>query len=255
MEDSLPGPVPPSLQGKNFPLIFGTVENVPAVQLATPVSGILLEPVGVLAGEELLLKFPIGDTTDFDVSMAKANYQLLFLDSLIEVFNESLGSATAYGAPASVVANYTKMRDSYVQQYTNLQKQCTDRLLQQQQAETCTILRRQKSVNDAREQLGYGTNPVTVLGGEDFPQGPVTVEIGGAVFSGSMNGNKLTIDSRSSDYLAKLAEGAYNAKTVAAADDPCFHNTSIKQYWEWSAQYPVSTNGVWDGNSWETYTY
>ena len=219
VEDSLPGPVPPSLQGKNFPLIFGTVENVPAVQLATPVTGVILQPVGVLAGEELLLQFPIGDVTDYEISLAKANDQSLFLDNLIGVFDDAIDSAQSDSATLpGVVANYTKMRDGYVQQQANLKAQCVTAIFKQEQEAACATARRKKAVNDAKTQLGYGTNPVTVLGGEDFPQGPVTVEIGGATFTGSMNGNQLTIDSRASDYLTKLAEGAYNAKLNSARD-------------------------------------
>ena len=266
VEESLPGPVPSSLQGKNFPLVFGTVENVPAIQLQTPVSGVILQPVGVLAGEELLLKLPTGDVTDYEISLAKANHQINFLNDLITIFGDAIDSTLSQtesnDLPQALIdstaANYSRLQDGYVQQRDNLNSQCVAAIFKQEQEAACATARRNKAVNDAKIQLGYGTNPVDVLGGEDFPQGPVSVDIGGSIFTGSMSGNKLTIDSRDSDYLTKLAQGAYNAKLNSAPGtigaDPCTLNSTIKQTWQWSAQVPTDTNGVWDGNSWYTYS-
>ena len=214
--------------------------------------------MGVLAGEELLLQFPIGDVTDYEISLAKANDQSIFFDNLIDIFNDAINSAQSGGAPVLVVANYTKMRDGYVQQQATLKPQCVSAIFKQEQEAACATARRNKAINDAKTQLGYGMNPVTVLGGEDFPQGPVTVEIGGAVFTGSMNGNQLTIDSRASDYLTKSAEGAYNAKLNSSRHHrsrsvypQCYDQTELAVVSSGS----VATNGVLDGQSWDTYLY
>ena len=140
-----------------------------------------------------------------------------------------------------------------------------DRIIQQEVADNCTLARRQHQINEAKLQ-GYGQNPVQILGGEFFPQGRVTVAIGDAYFTGAMDGNYLTIDGRSSEYLTKLAEGAYNSK-IGVTDpsspnyDPCVVNQYIQQYWQWTdAKIPVPTvfsdgSQVWDGQTWQNYVW
>ena len=67
---------------------------------------------------------------------------------------------------------------------------------------------------------GYGTNPVPILGGETFPQGPVIANINGCIFNGTMAGNMLTIGSRQSEYLEELAQGMFNNITNGLEPDP-----------------------------------
>ena len=245
VEDSMPGPVPAPLLGKNFPMIFGTVENVPTVQYQAPAVGALLQPVGVLAGEELYLKFPFGDRMDFDISVAKAQYQIQYLQQAAAICGDA-ATAAANAGQSAAAAQYQQAQNSYQTQATGLQQQLIDKITQQTINDNCTIARRQHQINELR-LLGYGQNPVQILGGEFFPQGRVTVAIGDACFTGAMGGNEFLIDGRSSDYLTKLAEGAYNSK-IGVTDpqspnyDPCIVNQYVQQYWQWTdAKIPVPT--------------
>ena len=112
--------------------------------------------------------------------------------------------------------------------------------------------------------LGYGTNPVEILGGHDFPQGYVEANISGATFTGTMSGDKLTITGRRSDYLEELAQGILNQTTngssVVAApvtfSEPNLDGsvTTVTLYgaargivsdtWTWTAQVPDGAGGL-----------
>ena len=149
VEDSMPGPVPAPLLGKNFPMIFGTVENVPTVQYQAPAVGALLQPVGVLAGEELYLKFPFGDRMDFDISVAKAQYQIQYLQQAAAICGDA-ATAAANAGQSAAAAQYQQAQNSYQTQATGLQQQLIDKITQQTINDNCTIARRQHQINEAQ---------------------------------------------------------------------------------------------------------
>ena len=311
VEESMTGPVPAPLLGKRFPMIFGEVDNAPTVQMETPVTGALLQPLGTLAGQEMLLQFPVMDTTNLDLSVLKGNYHIQFCQDVATKFDAAAQAAcaasqTAAGVPpmqspyaiqnaptTNVVApgstispistvsltpgisasanpdrfekamnTYVAMRDNYIKKAAGYVHQVVAAIDQYEIGVNCTIARRNFQIQQA-ELLGYGQNPVTIYGGEFFPQGEITVQIGDATFSGTMEGNQLTITSRSSAYLEKLAQGAYNMKTnvwdkYSPSYDPCLLNRTIVQQWgaEWNAQIPApNADGDYDGTAWTAWQW
>ena len=97
------GPVPAPLLGKRFPMIFGEVDNAPTVQMETPVTGALLQPLGTLAGQELLLQFPVMDTTNLDLSVLKGNYHIQFCQDVATKFDAAAQAACAASQTAAGV--------------------------------------------------------------------------------------------------------------------------------------------------------
>ena len=157
---------------------------------------------------------------------------------------------------------YVAMRDNYIKKAAGYVHQVVAAIDQYEIGVNCTIARRNFQIQQA-ELLGYGQNPVTIYGGEFFPQGQITVQIGDATFSGTMEGNQLTITSRSSAYLEKLAQGDYNMKTnvwdkYSPSYDPCLLNRTIVQQWgaEWNARIPApNADGDYNGTAWTAWQW
>ena len=259
------GAIPSSIPNDAWPMIFGTVADNKAVQLQPPIIGTTLNPVGVLAGEELMLNSPDDPGVDFTLSTHKANCQIDFLTTLVSKFDLAAQNAS----DAVVAASYAKTRDGYTAQIAAIKLQIIQQLVAFEATRQCTLNQRQVKINEAR-LLGYGTNPLRIMGGENFPQGPVTANINGAIFIGTMAGDMLTIESRSSDYLTQIAQGILNNITNGLSVDPapvtvqmpqadgstvattyfCKNHETVKQTWTWSAQVPDG----YDGKKWTTYT-
>ena len=50
--------LPAEMVNKAWPLIFGTVINSPCLTVTTAITGTTLTPVGILAGQDLMLDLP-----------------------------------------------------------------------------------------------------------------------------------------------------------------------------------------------------
>jgi hypothetical protein len=166
-------------------------------------------------------------------------------------------------------ANYNQVIVGYQQQLRELQVQIQRRLIEFDVQRILTREKRQIQIDQARLQ-GYGANPVEILGGASFPQGQVTANINGAIFTGTMSGDELTITNRQSAYLEALANGILNKMTngeelVAAPVTVNLPNADgtvtgmtyyadnqgvVSDTWQWSARVPVGC----DGQQWTVYT-
>ena len=74
--------VPAEMVNKAWPLIFGTVINSPCIRVTNAITGTTLTPVGILAGQELMLDLPTSYDFDYEVSLARTNQELFFLDGV-----------------------------------------------------------------------------------------------------------------------------------------------------------------------------
>jgi hypothetical protein len=179
--------LPSAMVGKPWPLIFGRVLDVPALQINEAVSGVTLCGVGVIEGLELLANTPLfANGVNYDsstfISLALISMQISTLNC---------------GWYCYYTWNFYGKADEILDQINELERQRFEIVSQASARVMCAEWQRNKQIQEATSQ-GLGCNPIRILGGEDFPQGQtLTIEINGARFTGYFNGQNFYISSRS----------------------------------------------------------
>lgn len=220
--------LPANLVGKPWPVIFGLVQDCPALQVNEAVQGTLLTGLGILSGLDEHLGLPLYSNglnmdSGLGVTLAQLSAQISCL-------------WCAYAGWS--MANPERAAD-IIDQINALYAQRTQAASQSDQSRLCTIATRQEQVAEAEEK-GLGENPARVLGGEDFPQRrTITVIIDGGLFTGYFNGEYFHISSREQPEDAEdvaedaasrnptCAEGTPNTKYDYRMDVPCGRGNDI----------------------------
>jgi len=251
--------LPAEMVSKPWPLIFGTVINNPCLAVTTAITGTTLTPVGILAGDELMLSLPSSSDADYQISRIGAGYHRQHLYKVVDAWrnanvvtasrrpdqDEASYQADVVAANAANAAN-RKKADEYQKQLDDLTQQLADSFADYAGRELCTQLRRKKKIADANEK-GLGDNPITILGGEDFPQNQtITVSIEGGHFTGYFKGTSFYVSSRSSAELTAKATGVYNAK-LKDKDVCSLNNTVLKNHWSWTTPVPAGKGDYTSG--------
>lgn len=191
--------LPSAMVGKPWPLVFGTVLDVPALQINEAVSGVTLCGVGVIAGVAYLSSMPLfnngsNSDTSIGVSLAQLSFQISTLWC----------ARSCYSGYDSGKAN--ELLDQINDLYTQRASIVANAMSQQM----CAQWQRNKQLSEVTSQ-GEGCNPLRILGGEDFPQGEIlTLEINGALFTGYFSDQDFHISDRS------WPEGSTEADNQAA---------------------------------------
>jgi len=195
-EGEIPG-LPSGLIGRPWPSIFGTVLDVPAVNIGQSVTGSTLCGVGYVAGKDAYLDADVGGfDCGFGTSMAMMSAQISFLNIAGAAFG------FAVGGPAQERANALR------EQANSIRQQQAQLVAQKQNQINCA-LEENASKFAAAEEQGEGCNPLRVLGGEDFPQDTViTIEVGGLTLTGKMVDQDFTIHTRSNIEIDAQVEQA-----------------------------------------------
>jgi len=195
--------LPADLVGKPWPMIFGTVQDCPALQVNHAVQGTTLTGAGVVAGQEYYSRFPIynnGSNIDDNVgvSLAQISAQLSVLWCAEACANWAEDSAKA---------------KEYLDQINELERQRTKIVAQMSARQMCANWQRAQQFAAANSQ-GNGANPIKVLGGEDFPQDtPIVIDINGAWFWGHFHGQDFFVTRRYCEDIAQKAANAYNEQS------------------------------------------
>jgi hypothetical protein len=239
--------LPADMVNKTWPLIFGTVVNNPCLEISTAITGTTLTPVGILAGQALMDDLPTSSDVDFEISIAKANVRLQHLAKVCRAWGWTPTSSTNIALIHNIEAGLVRMPTTpgimYLQQYVDLYDELVSAVSEYNARQECTRLRRAKKIEDANTN-GLGSNPMRILGGEDFPQHQtVTIEIEGGEFTGVFDGQEFTITSRSNAELIAKAQGAYNSKLVD--QDVCPTNTVLRNHWYFSDPVPCGQGDFW----------
>ena len=117
--------LPASMCNKPWPIIFGTVMNNPTLFVQPAITGNTLTPVGILAGQDLLLSLPSTVDVNFDIEVAKACYNLAAYSDLIRIFQHYLSLAQV--AVSDLSQNPPQNLDDYrvaAQQVSNSMVRC-----------------------------------------------------------------------------------------------------------------------------------
>ncbi|KKN21257.1 hypothetical protein LCGC14_0927140, partial [marine sediment metagenome] len=189
--------IPKELIGKTWPLIFGTPLDVPAVQINQAITGTTLQGVGIISGREYHNVKPLGGNPPDD---RLAKRQIRHYYAVANVW----GTTNTDGMKPEQIESLFATERSYRKRARDLQKQIDEAKDAFRRRQNCARAQRNQTVTRA-ENKGLGSNPIRILGGEDFPRGTITLEIGGGLFTGYFNDDLFYIQSRNHPGNSKQA--------------------------------------------------
>ena len=180
--------IPKDLIGKSWPMIFGTVQDVPCLQFNHAVTGTTMCGVGIISGQDEHLNAPLGgNDSAFYVSMTQMNAQIFHL---WDCWRGSCDSEA-------------ESKDKFQDQANKAVDRRIETAYQHEKSKECARLQRVLTLETAIAKTedggadGLGCNPVRILGGEDFPQGVgLQLTIGQGIFTGYFEGENFHISDR-----------------------------------------------------------
>ncbi len=204
VEEGLFSYIPASMVGKPWPQVFGTVYDYPVLELDLMVQGETLTGIGILTGESEFQSAPLyGNGTNGD-------YKKLAQIALQEAHLSFLAQAEFQWDFSSSPDGHTKAA-AYQKQQEDILNQILQEKFQMSRQENCLLARRNYQIQTAQDLMSY-TNPVQILGGEDFPQGVnLTLLIKGCLVSGSFQGQAFNVSGTSDPQAqAEIEAQIYN---------------------------------------------
>lgn len=219
--------LPADMVGKPWPVIFGTVLDVPALRVTDAVRGTTLDGTGILSGAAYHQQLPLaGNDNASEVQAAVLSAQSGYAVAVSQAWAFAASVAGANGAPLAAESQSWASQANAIQESAN-QLGSTSEI-----QETCARAQRQQAIVNAAEK--QGPNPIRILGGEDFPQGRLlTLNIGGGLFTGRMTGNSFTIEQRYHPTNETTAASAYSA-----ANSQLCKQAAPPQPFGWSTKVP-----------------
>ena len=205
--------IPKDLIGKAWPMIFGTVQDVPALQFNQAVSGTTLCPIGSVIGEEYHNAVPLGGADpSWGLNMGMQSIQTSMLWCALNAFQRA-----AFKWPYKM-NEYTAKANQCLDQINVINSQISQAQSQKAAQESCATAQRQLTIDNAKDG---GCNPVRILGGEDFPQNKtISVQISGSILIGYFSGDNFHYSSIVNEDKEAKAEGKYNASLDHLCDVP-----------------------------------
>jgi hypothetical protein len=206
--------IPNALIGKTWPMIFGTVQDVPALQFNEAVSGTTMCPIGDVIGEEYHNSVPLGGVDpSWGVNMGMQGMQKSMLWCARGAF-ESAASRAHFSSPEKA-QEYRARADECLDQINEINRSIANSTAQKAAQEACARQQRATTIDNAK---GGGCNPVRILGGEDFPQGQnMSLQIGGSIVTGYFAGDKFHYSS----VVNKDKEDRAASKYAASVNHQC----------------------------------
>ena len=199
--------IPANLIGKAWPSIFGTPLDVPVVRIGEAIHGTSLAGIGITTGE--------GQVGDGGASAAIAQHSGGQASTNIQAGHLSYIASAWMGVDSDLAEQFREQANNIRSQqanslgsvYANLQK---------------NLEAAQQQVADSKTG-SEGANPVRILGGEYFPRGLITLQIGGGTFTGAFGGTDTTDDLFTiySKYHAE-DQAAYDAEIAASTTTSSF---------------------------------
>jgi len=168
--------VPKDMVGTTWPSIFGTPYDVPAVQCNRALTGTTLCPVSILTGVSAHLNAGWGSNPpDFrQAQQSRQHYDYMFADW--------------YGVDDDEASKA-------LDQVNEISNQIVKTAEDWYRSQMCALEQRYETVNAALAK-GSGCNPIHILGGEDFPRGGLTLQIGGGIFVGHFGEENTEFDDK-----------------------------------------------------------
>ena len=205
--------IPNDLIGKAWPMIFGTVQDVPVLQFNQAVSGTTLCPIGSVIGEEYHNAMPLGGTDpSWGINLGMQGMQKSMLWCAFDAFKQA-----AFKWPDKK-NEYMAKANQCLDQINAIKSQISQSQSQKADQESCATAQRQSTIDNAKDS---GCNPVRILGGEDFPQNEtISVQISGSILIGYFSGDNFHYSSIVNEDKEAKAEEKYNSALDAQCETP-----------------------------------
>jgi hypothetical protein len=216
--------LPAALVGKVWPIIFGTVQNVPALKVNQAIIGTTLNGIGILAGVDIwFAQEQRIEASAFFNSLAMAETQRGWLNLLSSCWQ---------------LVDAKKSND-YLDQANQISEQIGKSIISFESQQACAAT--QHAQNVARVlAASNGGDTIQILGGEDFPQGQeLTLNINGGYFTGTFNGNVFTVSGRVHPELEAQAASDFSYMQSQIAS--CQPEPQVQEY---NFQAPVPCDGI-----------
>jgi len=223
--------LPAEMVGKAWPMIFGTVQDSPALQVNHAVTGTTLTPVGIVAGQSHYNSQPLlGNGGNSDSGAYKQLAQIAAQSNVLWCA-KACWDAAGDGVKAA----------DYLDQINKLEEQRFKTSEQMARQAACAQWSRGQQLATASAH-GLGTNPINILGGEDFPQNQtVVLDINGGLFTGHFMGAYFYIESRTNPDLEQTA-----ANEAADRNDACpYEEPSSAEATEYDYRVEVPCSCIW----------
>ena len=205
-------------------MIFGKVQDVPALQFNQAVNGTILCGVGIVSGVAFHNAMPLGgDNGSMGSGLATMAAQISHLNRVADAYRRAY-SATRY-------EDY-QLKDNQLRAQTNsIRAQMADAASKKGQQDSCAT--------DQREDIGesgLGCNPVRILGGEDFTQNiGIKININGGIFTGHFIDDMFYISDRVQPDDEVAAESAYDS---GIRSHECAPDAPPRSDWNFSTNVP-----------------
>ena len=218
--------IPKDLVGKPWPIIFGTVADVPCLRFNKAVTGTSMCGVGIVSGEDFHNAVPLrADDQSFAVNMFVQANQVSFLWQASDAYRRAYNDTRH--------AQYDNQASQLSDQANQVLLQMQTAIWQKQDEESCAEIQRASELS----AQDLGCNPVRILGGEDFPQNtPIEINMGGGIFVGYFTGDVFTIQDR---YHLENEESAEEAYLNATSNQACTRDAVPFTTFDFSMNVPA----------------
>ncbi len=229
--------IPKDLIGKTWPMIFGTVQDVPALQFNKAVTGTTLCPIGAVIGAQYHDAVPLGGSDpSWGISLGMAAMQRSMLWCVIEAMNTAAFRCSL--SNPSKAAEYQARAADALDNINAINAQIAQASAQKASQAACAKNQRSLTVANAR---GTGCNPVRILGGEDFPQQTdISLKVGGSVVRGYFDGDKFHYITVSNAAKETKAAKKYENSIEQQCSTP-----SPGQSYDFSTDVPCGLGNTW----------
>jgi hypothetical protein len=184
--------IPKDLIGKAWPMIFGTPLDVPAVRITDAVSGHLMCGVGIISGSSQYQSVAQQQAAQDHGCPPDISEQAARLDHVTAcaLAFENAASDNYLGNPA-IASDYSQQADNLRREANEIRESMTKTLSQWSNSVECAKCKNESMSTLAVDSINnVSCNPVTILGGEDFPRGNIIlVTSGGGYFEGYFEGD------------------------------------------------------------------
>lgn len=202
--------IPVELVGKAWPSCFGTPIEMPAVAIGLAIHGTTLTALGILSGNGW-----------FNQAGSAANEQTAASLAIQAVQKSHVGLVASMWTGTEKWARFEEQRAQLQWAITQAWGARADAVAKQVKAAT-------NQIADAHAKQ-QGKNPVRILGGQTFPRGTITLDIGGGQFTGFFGplGSDTEDIFKITSRLHPKDLADYNAEVDAAKDRDNFEEVVI----------------------------
>lgn len=194
--------IPDELIGEPWPVVFGTVIDLPALNINKTITGTTQQGVGIISGGNLHSNHPTDDGSNRNnvgLSLGQISVQISHNNRVKAALRRALTQIELIvSEKAQKKRNELNAQiDSLRANNNELRKSASQISFRYAESQRQIRQRRSQESSSFNSPTNIGPSVIRILGGEDFPQGvPVDLDIRGGIFTGVFDCQNFYITSR-----------------------------------------------------------